>query len=394
MIWSKKSLSEVCEIKPPKAQVKELLSEEDYVAFVPMNNLGINQKHFTYEINKKLKDVYGSYTYFSDEDVLLAKITPCFENGKLGIAKNLKNGIGFGSSEYIVFRTSSDIDSEYLYYHLSQDSFREKGKRVMTGAVGHKRVPKEFIEEYQIPIPSVKEQKRIVATIENTFEKIEQARTKAEKNLQNARELFENSLFFIINKAEKYGAEKKVGDVCELFQGLCINSKTKHLLVKKSKLPLLRIKDLRSNSEEQYIAESGFPEKSLVSKNDIIYTRTGQIGLVFRGRQGVLHNNCFRVEPDKTIKKNYIYWWLQYPGFRNRVIELASRAAQPDITHKIFKSQEIIVPFIKNQEIAVKKIEAVYSDTQKLIDVYKDKLNYIDELKKSILQKAFSGELH
>jgi type I restriction enzyme S subunit len=102
---------------------------------------------------RKLKDVVGSYTYFADNDVLLAKITPCFENGKIGIACNLKNGIGFGSSEYIVFRSIGKVKPEYLYYFLSRKKFRQEGEARMSGAVGHKRVSKEFIEDYMIPFP-------------------------------------------------------------------------------------------------------------------------------------------------------------------------------------------------------------------------------------------------
>jgi type I restriction enzyme S subunit len=74
---------------------------------------------------RELKDVAGSYTYFAENDVLLAKITPCFENGKIGIARNLTNGTGFGSSEYIVFRSKGEINQDYLFYFLSRESFRD-----------------------------------------------------------------------------------------------------------------------------------------------------------------------------------------------------------------------------------------------------------------------------
>ena len=90
--------------------------------------------------------------------MLLAKITPCFENGKIGIARNLINGIGFGSSEYIVFRAKTNITPEYLYYFLSRNQIRTEGKKYMSGAVGHKRVSKEWIENHIIPFPPLKKQ--------------------------------------------------------------------------------------------------------------------------------------------------------------------------------------------------------------------------------------------
>ena len=133
IIMKFKKLQDICEIKPPKKESKQKLSENDLVSFVPMKNLNILSKNITLEQEKALKDVYKGYVYFAENDVLLAKITPCFENGKLGIARNLKNGIGFGSSEYIVFRTQEQINPDYLFYFLSQDSFRQEGSRVGAG---------------------------------------------------------------------------------------------------------------------------------------------------------------------------------------------------------------------------------------------------------------------
>ena len=121
--WALKSLSEVCQIKPPKIEARQRLSDSEPVSFVPMEDLRIGEKTFVQTQTRSLSDVLGSYTYFADGDVLLAKITPCFENGKLGIATNLTNGVGFGSSEYIVFRPGSMLDKEWLYYYLSQLHF-------------------------------------------------------------------------------------------------------------------------------------------------------------------------------------------------------------------------------------------------------------------------------
>ncbi len=160
--WEVKKLGEICIIKPPKNEARSQLSPSDTVSFAPMESLGINRKYLNTTKTKTLKEVEGSYTYFAEGDVLLAKITPCFENGKLGIADKLDNGIGFGSSEYIVFRTPEALNREYLYYFLSRERFREEGARIMSGAVGHKRITKEFIENYLIPVPPLSDQHAIV----------------------------------------------------------------------------------------------------------------------------------------------------------------------------------------------------------------------------------------
>ena len=159
--WRETTLGKVCTIRPHKREAKMKLNNEDEVSFVPMKNLGIRQKSLNTLQTKLLGEVYGSYTFFADDDVLLAKITPCFQNGKLGIARNLKNGIGFGSSEFFVFRCLNQIIPEYLYYCLSQQGFIDAGVNQMSGAVGQQRVPPEFIGNYPIPLPSLPEQKRI-----------------------------------------------------------------------------------------------------------------------------------------------------------------------------------------------------------------------------------------
>ncbi len=120
VVWPSRALVEVCEIRPPKSEAKKNLKGTDVVSFVPMEDLGIDEKVSVSKAERRLGQVAGSYTYFADGDVLLAKITPCFENGKLGIARGLTNGIGFGSSEYIVFRPNEELSNEYLYYFLFQ----------------------------------------------------------------------------------------------------------------------------------------------------------------------------------------------------------------------------------------------------------------------------------
>jgi restriction endonuclease S subunit len=89
---------------------------------------------------RELAAVMTGYTYFKDADVLLAKITPCFENGKAGIARDLLNGIGFGSTEFYVLRASDKILPEFLYYFVTRSDFRDEGAARMSGAAGQQRV--------------------------------------------------------------------------------------------------------------------------------------------------------------------------------------------------------------------------------------------------------------
>lgn len=154
-------LDQVCDINPKKSEIKNL-APDDNVSFVPMKDISENKKLFIPQSKKKFSEVSGNYTYFAENDVLLAKVTPCFENGKSGIARNLANGIGFGSSELVVLRASEQILPDLLYYFVSNKKFREIGKKKMTGTGGLQRIPTSFIKSYKIPLPPLKIQEEIV----------------------------------------------------------------------------------------------------------------------------------------------------------------------------------------------------------------------------------------
>jgi len=285
---------------------------------------------------------------------------------------------------------SDDLNHKYLYYYLS--SIVQLLNDLGTGAT-FKELSGGKLKEVPIPLPPLPEQQRIVAILDEAFAAIAAARANAEKNRQNARALFESYLQSVFSQRGEGWVEKTLGDLCDLYQGLCINAKTKHLLVESSNLPLLRIKDLRDNSSEQYVAEVGWPKNAFVTESEIIYTRTGQIGLVFRGRRGVLHNNCFKVTPSNELNGDYLFWWLQNPTFRARITTLASKAAQPDISHALFKIQPICLPPRSYQDQAIPLINQVHEETQRLESLYQRKIAALDELKQSLLQQAFSGNL-
>ncbi len=163
--WPMVKLGEICEINPKKSELANL-SLDTEVSFVPMADLSENSTAFESKTTKKLSDLGNSYTYFRDGDVLLAKVSPCFENGKLGIANNLINGVGFGSSEFTIIRPSEKILKELVYYYLRSESFKQRAKLQMTGTGGLQRVPTNFVKNYQIPLPPLSVQQEIVEKID------------------------------------------------------------------------------------------------------------------------------------------------------------------------------------------------------------------------------------
>lgn len=159
------SFSEVCDINPSKREIIEFKDDLE-VTFLPMP--AVSERGVIIEkMIKKLKNVKKGYTFFKNSDVLLAKITPCFENGKKALVKELKNNIGFGSTEFHVLRAKDEVIPKWIYYGISSEDFRNKAKIQMTGTAGQKRVPKRVLETYKIPVPTINIQKQIVNEIES-----------------------------------------------------------------------------------------------------------------------------------------------------------------------------------------------------------------------------------
>ncbi|CAG0956793.1 putative type I restriction enzymeP M protein [Myxococcaceae bacterium] len=169
-------LGEVCTINPAKREGLAL-APETLVSFVPMSDLGENRIAFIPKEAKRIDELGASYTYFADGDVLVAKVTPCFENGKAGVARGLTNSVGFGSSEFYVLRPTDRVLAEFVYFCVTSETFRGPAIAQMTGTGGLQRVPKRYVEQFRIPLPPLEVQKEIVAEIEGYQKVIDGART-------------------------------------------------------------------------------------------------------------------------------------------------------------------------------------------------------------------------
>ena len=137
--WEIVKLIDVCEIDPSKRELNGI-DKTVTVSFGMMADLGEHIRSFQPTETKKINElVKGGYSYFKEEDVLLAKMTPCFENGKSGIAENLENGIGFGSTEFYILRSKGKIVADWIYHIISSEKFLEEGKHSLVGTKGRRR---------------------------------------------------------------------------------------------------------------------------------------------------------------------------------------------------------------------------------------------------------------
>lgn len=183
----KEKIGDICVINPSKAEVKNL-DENFEVSFIPMAYVSEDGKIISMD-KRPLKEVNKGFTFFKNGDVLLAKITPCFENGKKAIAEGLTNGIGFGTTEFYVLRPQKKVISKWLFYNVSREDFRALAKRSMGGAVGQQRVSKNMIENFEVPVPSIEEQKKIIQEIESKFSVIDKVEEVVSQSLINAEKL-------------------------------------------------------------------------------------------------------------------------------------------------------------------------------------------------------------
>ena len=161
--WEVKSLKRICIINPQKSEID--IIKFDYAVFLPMEKVG---EDGTYDSSGvyPTKELVNGYTYFCKGDIILAKITPCFENGKGAILNNLPTQIGFGSTEFHVIRPlKNKSEGHYIYFLTYSEIFKSLGEAYMTGAAGQKRVPTSFIENFKFPIPPYDEQKIIAQEI-------------------------------------------------------------------------------------------------------------------------------------------------------------------------------------------------------------------------------------
>lgn len=181
--WERTILKNVCKLNPKKIDTNGLPDDLE-VSFFPMASLSEIYGEITEPQTKLLKDVKTVFTNFSEGDVVFAKITPCMENGKSAVIGKLVNGIGYGTTEFYVLRCHDNLYNRYLYHMIRDSSFRNKAKSVMSGAVGQQRVPKSFMENYPLNLPSFPEQMEIVRILDSILAKEQQAKEAAEAVLE------------------------------------------------------------------------------------------------------------------------------------------------------------------------------------------------------------------
>ena len=396
-IWVR--LGNITTINPPKIPNEKL---PKMVSFVPMAAVSDVSGVIVDAQERPSSVVSKGYTEFIENDIIFAKITPCMENGKVAIAKNLINNVGFGSTEFYVFRTQNCLLSNLLYHLLRAEWFRDEAKRNMAGAVGQQRVKKGFLVSYAFPLPPLPEQHRIVERIESLFEKLDHAKELTQSVLDSLK----TRKAAILHKAftgeltAKWREENGVG--MESWEEKYFSDAA---IIKSN---LVNPKDY---PEQPHIAPDNIEKRTgvlldynTISKDGVTSGKhrffSGQIlyskirpylsKVVIVSFDGLCSADMYPIEAKGDNK--YLWYYMLSDDFLEQTSNAGSRSLLPKINQKELSALTVPIPSITEQREIVHILDSLFEKEQRARGLC-DVIEKINLMKKAILARAFRGEL-
>ncbi len=401
--WYKYKLNEVCKIGDgnhssnyPKAN--EMVS--DGIPFIRANNL-VNGEVVWKDMKfiSKQKHQILKKGHLKSGDLLF---TNRGEIGKIAILGSDFDNSNL-NSQIAWFRCLEKIDNRFLFYFLNSPSMKTYYSVEKNGAALQQFTIKQ-INEIIIPLPPLPEQQRIVAILDECFAALEKAKANAEQNLKNAKELFESYLQGVFENKGEGWEEKPLREVCSDFlQG--INTATDKTVFVDEGIPILQAKEIGLNkldlSNAKFITRDKFElaaDRYKPKGGDILYNNIGSsMGrsiIVDWDFDFAIAWNVMRIIPNRAITNpDFLNYILQSPLVYKDIIFKAKGVGMPFISKKDLIEIMVSYPPLLEQQTIVRQLDALRAETQKLEAVYQQKLADLEELKKSILQKAFAGEL-
>ncbi|PCI20918.1 MAG: restriction endonuclease subunit S [Piscirickettsiaceae bacterium] len=334
-------------------------------------------------------------------DVLLAMI------GTIGNPIVIEIEPNFAIKNVALFKISSEQNSRFLKYYLESPFVTEKMTREAKGTT-QKFVGLGYLRSFPMLLPPLTEQKRIVAILDQAFAEIDKARANAEQNLKNARELFESYLQQIFSQRGEGWVENTLGNICSFKHGFAFKSE---YFTKDSDLVLLTPGNFfekggyKDRGEKQKYYKGPFPEEFLLAKGSLLVAMTEQAAGLLGSPALVPENSIFlhnqrlglvELIPDfqENVSLEFLFHFFNTNYFRAKVQKTASGLKVRHTSPKKMQVISVWIPESRNEQDRIaREIFKFKEKTIGLERVYKQKLNQLDELKKSILQKAFTGEL-
>jgi type I restriction enzyme S subunit len=351
---------------------------------------------------RSYSEVSVGYTYFEEGDVLFAKITPCMQNGKHAIARNLIDRVGFGSTEFHVLRPSAVILSEWIYFFVRQPAFLREAGQYFVGAVGQQRVPKIFLANYRIPLPPLPEQKRITAKVQELMKDVDRAHAACEAQLEAAKALPQAYLRQVFESEEaKTWERRKLGEVFDVQQGVAMSPYRREGVSPRPFLRTLNVLwgrvDLSTLDKMDFTDEE--VSKLSLKLDDLLVCEGGEVGrtAIWRGELDTClyqnHIHRLRKINDTVVPEFYVYWMqVAFQVFRSYSGE-ESTTTIPNLSGNRLKSFLVPLPPPEKQKRIAGELQGKMQDAEKLTASIEKQLEAIKALPQAILQKAFRGEL-
>jgi type I restriction enzyme S subunit len=385
--WETKKLGEVCDFQggsqPPKSQfIYE--PKDGYVRFLQIRDFA-SDKNITYIPESKKN------RYCKEDDILLGRYGASV--GKVLINKA-------GAYNVAVMKTIPNeaiLFKRYLFFYLNTDDFQTKLLNTASRSA-QDGFSKDDIFDFPILIPPLPEQQRIVAILDEAFTAIDKAKANTEQNLKNAKELFESDLQRVFSEKGDGWEEKKLIDVCELKSGTTISTALEkeegdviYAKVGDMTLPENKIEMITST---RFVNSAEIKPNQIIPKGAIIFPKRGGAIATNKKRKiikpTIVDLNTMAIIPSNRIDKDLLFHWFQLIDLN----KISNGTSIPQINNYSFDNIKISFPkSLKDQQTIVSKLDALREQTKKLEAVYTQKLQDLEELKKSVLQKAFAGEL-
>ena len=289
------------------------------------------------------------------------------------------------------------LNGEFLTYCLQSPQMQFKILEKGTGATVT-GIKSRVLKKVKVPIPPLPEQKRIVVILDEAFEAIDKAKANVERNIENAEELFQSKLNEIFSQSGEGWDEVKLGKICGYQNGFAFKSKT----YKDSGTPLVRIGDIQDGeidlSNIKYVDREDYAKdlsRYEIIKGDLLIAMsgatTGKVGIVNKDDTFLLNQRVGKFEPREHLNKDFLYYFLSTKV--EEALNISAGSAQPNLSTKQIKDFLIPLPSIKVQKALVHELNELSDRVESIIEFYTTKTIGLEELKKAILQKAFSGEL-
>ena len=391
----------------PQYRGKELYNNVSFVPMESLRNGSIDLKDISFAEGK------GKYTYFGNGDLLVAKVTPCFENGNIAIADNLEHGIGFGSSEIFVLRMKKGFLNSYLFYLSQTSKFQDAACATMCGVGGLKRISPLFMRTYELDLPVLSEQQRIVEKLDTQLSSIDKRISVLEQQLDAYARLKKSVIHQAVTRGlnpnvtlkdsgiEWIGMIPKHWEIRrfkEIFlrysTGLTPESKNLNNFSVDERYTWITIGDMTSKVVSESfmcLSESVIKEKNPIisRRGSLLFSFKLSIGkTAFAGKDLYTNEAIVSIPPHRGIELGYFYYLIPFVCEANATENIygAKMLNQKRIANMLF----IVPPLSEQQETAnyldekCAKIDAAIENITKQIDASK-------RLRKAIINEAISG---